>query len=180
MKKMLRAWAGRAVLGAVLAAGVAGGLSAATAASAAAAENGTVYVVHGVPGLTVQLVDKNVGGDQVLYSTHTGNDGSYAFSGTTPPTDDFRRIVRALNGTAAGKIFATDRIGSLADSNAETTNAHPAARSSASRSRCASTCSTLVGTSKVRLGCRRWSSATICIARPKSPARHLIETATSA
>ena len=55
MKKMLRAWAGRTVLGAVLAAGVAGGLSTATAASAAAAENGTVYVVHGVPGLTVDV-----------------------------------------------------------------------------------------------------------------------------
>ena len=55
MRKMLRAWAGRTVLGAVLAAGVAGGLSAATAASAAAAENGTVYVVHGVPGLTVDV-----------------------------------------------------------------------------------------------------------------------------
>ena len=55
MKKMLRAWAGRTVLGAVLAAGVVGGLSAATAASAAAAENGTVYVVHGVPGLTVDV-----------------------------------------------------------------------------------------------------------------------------
>jgi hypothetical protein len=34
---------------------VAGGLSAATAAPAAAAENGTVYVVHGVPGLTVDV-----------------------------------------------------------------------------------------------------------------------------
>lgn len=55
MKKMLRTWAGRAVLGAVLAAGVAGGLGAATAAPAAAAENGTVYVVHGVPGLTVDV-----------------------------------------------------------------------------------------------------------------------------
>ncbi|MDF2114813.1 GAF domain-containing protein [Roseiarcaceae bacterium H3SJ34-1] len=41
--------------------------------------------------------------------------GNYAFSGLTPPTDDFRRIVRALNGTAAGKVFATDRIGSLID-----------------------------------------------------------------
>jgi light-regulated signal transduction histidine kinase (bacteriophytochrome) len=39
--------------------------------------------------------------------------GSYAFSGITPPTDDFRRIVRALNATAAGKVFATDHIGSL-------------------------------------------------------------------
>jgi hypothetical protein len=51
MKKLLRTWAGRAVL----AAGVAVGLSAATAAPAAAAENGTVYVVHGVPGLTVDV-----------------------------------------------------------------------------------------------------------------------------
>ena len=41
--------------------------------------------------------------------------GSYAFSGLTPPTDDFRRIVRALNGTAAGRVYATDRIGSLID-----------------------------------------------------------------
>jgi light-regulated signal transduction histidine kinase (bacteriophytochrome) len=41
--------------------------------------------------------------------------GSYAFSGVTPPTDGFRRIVRALNGTAAGKIFATDHIASLVD-----------------------------------------------------------------
>lgn len=55
MKKMLRTWAGRAVLGAVLAAGVTSGLSLATATSAAAAENGTVYVVHGIPGLTVDV-----------------------------------------------------------------------------------------------------------------------------
>lgn len=41
--------------------------------------------------------------------------GSYAFSGLTPPTDDFRRIIRALNGTASGKVFATDRIGSLVE-----------------------------------------------------------------
>ena len=39
--------------------------------------------------------------------------GNYAFSGTVPPLADFRRIVRALNGTAAGKVFATDHIGSL-------------------------------------------------------------------
>ncbi len=39
--------------------------------------------------------------------------GSYAFSGVTPPTEDFRRIVRALNSTAAGKVFATDRIGAI-------------------------------------------------------------------
>lgn len=39
--------------------------------------------------------------------------GNYAFSGTTPPPEDFRRIVRALNGTAAGKVFATDNIGAI-------------------------------------------------------------------
>jgi light-regulated signal transduction histidine kinase (bacteriophytochrome) len=39
--------------------------------------------------------------------------GSYAFSGTTPPTAFFRRVVRALNGTAAGKVFATDQISTL-------------------------------------------------------------------
>ena len=39
--------------------------------------------------------------------------GNYAFSGVTPPTDDFRRIVRALNATAAGKVYSTDHIGSL-------------------------------------------------------------------
>ena len=39
--------------------------------------------------------------------------GAHAFSGTTPPIEDFRRIVRALNGTAAGKVFATDHIGAL-------------------------------------------------------------------
>jgi light-regulated signal transduction histidine kinase (bacteriophytochrome) len=41
--------------------------------------------------------------------------GAYAFSGVTPPTEDFRRIVRALNGTAAGKVFTTDHIASLVD-----------------------------------------------------------------
>jgi len=41
--------------------------------------------------------------------------GSYAFSGVTPPTEEFRRIIRALNGTAAGKVFATDHIGSILD-----------------------------------------------------------------
>jgi light-regulated signal transduction histidine kinase (bacteriophytochrome) len=39
--------------------------------------------------------------------------GNHAFSGETPPLEDFRRIVRALNGTAAGRVFATDHIGSL-------------------------------------------------------------------
>lgn len=39
--------------------------------------------------------------------------GAHAISGACPPVDDIRRIVRALNGTAAGKVFATDHIGSL-------------------------------------------------------------------
>ncbi|OJU08819.1 MAG: two-component system sensor histidine kinase/response regulator [Caulobacterales bacterium 68-7] len=39
--------------------------------------------------------------------------GNFAFSGSTPSPDDFRRIVRALNATAAGKVYATDHIGSL-------------------------------------------------------------------
>jgi light-regulated signal transduction histidine kinase (bacteriophytochrome) len=39
--------------------------------------------------------------------------GNCAFSGTTPPVEDFRKIVRALNGTAAGKVYATDRIASI-------------------------------------------------------------------
>lgn len=41
--------------------------------------------------------------------------GKHAASGTTPDTDDFRRIVRALNGTASGRVFATDRIGSIVE-----------------------------------------------------------------
>jgi light-regulated signal transduction histidine kinase (bacteriophytochrome) len=39
--------------------------------------------------------------------------GSFAFSGSTPPAEDFRRIVRSLNSTAAGKVFATDHIGAI-------------------------------------------------------------------
>src|ERR1700759_5658861 len=39
--------------------------------------------------------------------------GNFAFSGSTPPSEDFRRIIRALNGTAAGKVYATDHIGSI-------------------------------------------------------------------
>jgi light-regulated signal transduction histidine kinase (bacteriophytochrome)/CheY-like chemotaxis protein len=41
--------------------------------------------------------------------------GNYAFSGITPPTEDFRRIVRALNGLAAGRVYTTDHIGSLVE-----------------------------------------------------------------
>lgn len=39
--------------------------------------------------------------------------GSYAFSGITPPTEAFTRIVRALNSAAATRVFATDNIASL-------------------------------------------------------------------
>jgi len=39
--------------------------------------------------------------------------GNFAFSGLTPNADQFRRIIRALNGTAAGKVFATDHIASV-------------------------------------------------------------------
>ena len=39
--------------------------------------------------------------------------GHCAFSGRTPDTGHFARIVAALNSTAAGKIYATDRIADL-------------------------------------------------------------------
>ena len=39
--------------------------------------------------------------------------GNYAFSGITPNTAQFARIVRALGGTAAGRVFATDQISRL-------------------------------------------------------------------
>jgi light-regulated signal transduction histidine kinase (bacteriophytochrome)/CheY-like chemotaxis protein len=39
--------------------------------------------------------------------------GSYAFWGITPSTEQFARIVRALNSAAATRVFATDEIASL-------------------------------------------------------------------
>ncbi|WP_260482164.1 HWE histidine kinase domain-containing protein [Sphingomicrobium flavum] len=39
--------------------------------------------------------------------------GNYAFSGQTPDTEQFARIVRTLNTAAAGKVFATDHIESI-------------------------------------------------------------------
>ena len=39
--------------------------------------------------------------------------GAHAFSGSTPSPDQFARIIRALNGTAAGKVYATDRIAAI-------------------------------------------------------------------
>ncbi|RIY00266.1 GAF domain-containing protein [Aureimonas flava] len=41
--------------------------------------------------------------------------GKHASSGTTPGPEDFRRIVRALNGTASGRVYATDRIGAIVE-----------------------------------------------------------------
>jgi hypothetical protein len=55
MRNMLCRSAGRAVIGAALAVGLVGGLGAAAAQPAAAADKGTVYVVHGIPGLTVDV-----------------------------------------------------------------------------------------------------------------------------
>lgn len=39
--------------------------------------------------------------------------GNYAFSGITPSTGEFARIIQALNTTAAGRAFATDQISTL-------------------------------------------------------------------
>lgn len=39
--------------------------------------------------------------------------GNYAFWGVSPSTEAFGRIVRALNGVSASRIFATDHIASL-------------------------------------------------------------------
>ena len=39
--------------------------------------------------------------------------GNYAFCGQTPDTPTFTKIIRALNGAAAGKVFATDCIADL-------------------------------------------------------------------
>jgi light-regulated signal transduction histidine kinase (bacteriophytochrome)/CheY-like chemotaxis protein len=45
--------------------------------------------------------------------------GNHAFSGTTPDVDQFARIVKALNGTAAGRVYATDCIASIVPGAAE-------------------------------------------------------------
>ena len=39
--------------------------------------------------------------------------GNYAFAGLTPDTPAFAKIIKALNGIAAGKVFATDCIADL-------------------------------------------------------------------
>ncbi|QNM83536.1 GAF domain-containing protein [Sphingomonas sabuli] len=45
--------------------------------------------------------------------------GNYAFSGLTPNTGEFARIIQALNATAAGRVYATDRISELLPSAAD-------------------------------------------------------------
>jgi light-regulated signal transduction histidine kinase (bacteriophytochrome) len=40
-------------------------------------------------------------------------DGAYSCVGSTPPPEDFAELVRALNTTAAGQVYATDHIASL-------------------------------------------------------------------
>ena len=42
--------------------------------------------------------------------------GNYAFSGMTPQTGEFARIIQALNTTAAGRAYATDEIRALVPS----------------------------------------------------------------
>jgi light-regulated signal transduction histidine kinase (bacteriophytochrome)/CheY-like chemotaxis protein len=42
--------------------------------------------------------------------------GNYAFSGQTPETGEFARIIQALNTTAAGRAYATDNISSIVPS----------------------------------------------------------------
>jgi Neuraminidase-like domain/FHA domain/Salmonella virulence plasmid 28.1kDa A protein len=84
---------GAAGSGAGAASGTAAGPASGTAAGPASGQQGaaagTTYSVTGtalspalpgVGGLSVQLVDKNVGRDQVLASTQTAGDGSYSFS----------------------------------------------------------------------------------------------------
>ena len=66
----------------------------------------------GVGGLTVQLVDKNVGGDQVLASTQTGSDGSYAFEQVISPRLSWPRIIRRspdlqVQVLAGGSVLAS-------------------------------------------------------------------------
>jgi light-regulated signal transduction histidine kinase (bacteriophytochrome)/CheY-like chemotaxis protein len=45
--------------------------------------------------------------------------GNYAFSGMTPDTGQFARIIQALNTTAAGRAYATDQINALVPGIAE-------------------------------------------------------------
>lgn len=57
-------------------------------------------------------------GDILTHAIHADGvgvwiNGAHAFSGVTPSPDQFARIIRALNGTAAGKVYATDRIASI-------------------------------------------------------------------
>src|SRR5947207_2165679 len=116
---MLRTWAGRAVLGAVLAAGVTGGLSLATAAPAAAAESGTVYVVHGVPGLTV---DVYVNGKAVLTgltnpNQQTADVAPGTVSAAVALADSTKPVIGPADLTLkAGQVTVVYAVGSAKDS----------------------------------------------------------------
>lgn len=61
------------------------------------------------PDWLADIITRSVPADGVGIWIH----GKHAFSGVTPSATDFRRIVRALNSTATGKIFSTDHIGGL-------------------------------------------------------------------
>jgi hypothetical protein len=62
-------------------------------ASAAYTVTGTVAspALPGIGGLTVELIDKNVGGDESLATTKTTANGSYAFPSVVIPADYFAR-----------------------------------------------------------------------------------------
>jgi light-regulated signal transduction histidine kinase (bacteriophytochrome) len=52
--------------------------------------------------------------------------GNYAFSGLTPNTGEFARVIQALNTTAAGRAFATDHIRTLVPSMGEASSSKAA------------------------------------------------------
>ena len=69
----------------------------------------------GVGGLTVDLVDKNVGGDQLLHTTQTGGDGSYGFSNLAIPIRYLlahRKTLPDLQArvSAGGQFFAASLV----------------------------------------------------------------------
>jgi len=87
------------------------------AGPAAYTVTGTVRspALPGAGGLTVRLVDKNVGGDQVLASTQTSTDGSYAFSQLVISADYLARHHKArpdfqVQVSAAGAALASSAV----------------------------------------------------------------------
>ena len=109
MKKMLRTRAGRVVIGAILAAGLASGLGAATARPAAAADNGngTVHVVHGIPGLTA---DVYVNGKAALTGFKPGKAPSW-FSGYIYNPNDGRTFNSTIHVQDDGSIKVRGFVG---------------------------------------------------------------------